>query len=204
MFCPDCGTDLPSEDIFCQYCGYPVDALRQSLDREKTASIGWAERIIGKKHLEEPVEDKQEKIDYFVEVKEQEIKKQETDTSKLTCETCKSKTNFGTLCENCGDKLPTLGASDNFFFLVLSNFFRFLVAPAHFARTLPYPTKGGIVQALLVPAILTGIFILSLPAMRLYSQSESFHGVNIVGMAFIGMTIYIILVPILLLINSEI
>jgi len=200
LYCPDCGDEIVESDSFCQYCGYPSSALRKRLKAEQDASIGWAEKIIGSKPVDEKQIPPEDKLQTFVDVKDPEP--EEDEDSRLRCESCASVVDYGMMCPECGDKLPTLGANDNFFISVIRYSFRFIVAPAHFARNFPYPTKGGTMQAVWVPAILSGLYILTLPATKAYVQPRLFEFPDMFGLALIGMTLYILLIPVLLFVTG--
>ena len=201
LFCPDCGTDLKKSDKFCSTCGYPADALTKRIEFEKNSSIGWAERIIGKKPGSDEIVLPEGKLHTFTDVSDS-IPESDKEKSDLRCETCGSKVEHGTLCPACGERLPTLSESDNFFAAVMSKFFKLIFAPRYFAQTLPYPLKGGTMQALWIPAIITGLYILTLPAARPFMHLHKYENYGAMGLGLIGMTVYILFTPLLLFLTS--
>lgn len=164
MFCPDCGFDARGNESACPLCGYPLRKLRDRLVSDAEASLGWAERIVGKPQYEAVVEVKEILLS-FVTGEERSNKK---DSEKeLICERCGKKFELGSFCSYCGDRLPGLFQKDPYLYCVLRSPFQLLFSPRHFSINFPYPFKGGIVQPTLVTGVLAFILILIYPFGRI-------------------------------------
>ncbi len=195
VFCPDCGRESRPDERICPMCGYPLSDLQKRLRQEEEDSLGWAERIIGKPKIDlQPP--KEPPLTSFATGPEPPKLEQEKDEDKgRRCDNCSAKVEIGTLCQNCGDKLPSLFDNDPYLFLVIKDLWRIVVAPRQFATHFPYPVKGGILQPLLYPGVFAGFFVLSLPFSRAISWFGDGDPTMPLLTAFVGILLALIIMP---------
>ena len=199
MYCPDCGRKSQSRERYCPECGYPISALSTCLEKEKEASLGWAEKLIGKPKIE-IVPPKEPPLASFATGREEPVKAP-AKTGRI-CARCGADVELTSVCPECNDKLPSVFENDPFMGLVLRGIFQMIVRPAEFALNFPYPATGGTIQPLFYPAIASAFLVLTLPLGRpdAWIKIQDFSDVYIpIVTAFLGS---IIITPLLLHISS--
>jgi len=201
LFCPDCGRYSTDSDHFCTICGFPLEKLRQTLDNEKKAELGWAEKIVGKPDVKS-VEPPDPPLISYATGKETPRQKKEEEQESFKCERCGIKTGVGTMCPNCGETLPSLIDNDPYLSLVLKNFFRMILAPRHYATKFPYPITGGTLQPLLWPGVFAAIFVLTLPFARSEQWLERGDPTQPLLPAFVGIPLYVLGTPVLVYLST--
>lgn len=196
MFCPDCGRESTDSERFCPDCGYPLRELVNQLESEKDASVGWADRIVRRPEISqaEPVE----LVDSYSETGYDE----EDERQGLRCLRCGVPISPGTLCPSCGEKLPSVGESDNYISHVLKSFFQIIFKPRLFALMLPYPTSGGTLQPYLYPGVFASIFVLTLPLNRPELWLEGDDTTRAIVPFILCFLVYIFLVPLIVYLTN--
>jgi hypothetical protein len=200
MFCPDCGKQSKSGEDFCPSCGYPLYKLEERLKEEEEASLGWAEKIVGKPKIgvKPPPEPP---LATFASTPEPSP---ETDEEKRarTCDICGTEVEYGTHCRKCGDKLPSLMDSDPFLHETFSGLWRMLFGPRFFAQNFPYPVSGGTTQPLLYPGIIAALFVLSVPMASAEKWLGKPEGTLPILVGIAGFILSVIFTPVLVYLSA--
>lgn len=157
MHCPDCGRSRRASESFCPDCGYPLSGLKKKLEEETEASMGWAEKILGKPIVPSPKRPEPPVSSFAVGRIEPAA-----EIPKPRCERCGAEVSDPAIvCFQCGDKLPSIIGDDEYIKLVVRGLWKMIAAPRQFAINFPYPQTGGTIQ-ILYTGVAGGCHVLSL------------------------------------------
>jgi hypothetical protein len=174
-----------------------LSGLEKKLVDETEASMGWAERILGKPIIPSPKRPEPPISSFAVGRIEPTA-----ENPKPKCERCGAEVGSpGIVCSQCGDKLPSIIGDDEYIKLVLRGLWTMLAAPRSFAINFPYPQIGGTIQ-ILYAGVAGGCYVLSL----LFLAPDKWLGENSSGtpvMALLaGFLVALALVPAVLSLSS--
>ncbi len=162
--------------------------------------MGWAERIIGKPEVETTDPENPPVVSYVSG--EEKASTETDDDERFRCSMCGTVAEIGTMCQTCGDTLPTRTDQDPYIWLVLRNSLHLILAPRHYAVNLPYPIKGGNLQPVLYPGIFAAFFVIALPFSRasvwLYRTAYDIP----IEPSLIAIPMYVLGIPILVFLSA--